>query len=441
MSNPQALVPPVSSCIDSENHRGIAPDSLRWRMAGDRLRDFGLVPSPVLDPLSWLDRVNPQTGRRDPAQALDPETVKRWMEWARVRVQGVDGAAVGGSPHAITCGERSSSDCNVGLPSGVVEVSKALIIDWLSVTFSRDALPSDVGADEDYAVSWLVRKFAEMVPVCKLEVSESANGRQYYQRCFLLPEKSGYVLIGGQNNTIHITLTGVGCGTVASWDAVRVFCASLGGQVSRCDIAVDVLDPDWGVERCLSLYLQGLFNSGGRRPEHDTRGPWFGERTRRKGRTIYIGTRRAGRQLCCYEKGKQLGGDAPEGWCRWELRLYGDTRRQVPLEVLTNPAPYFAGAYWALSEMCKVEKGIRIQVDRARLVATEERHKAWLRRCAGRAIWFVTETEPGETIADKLSSFMIEEIPTSLARAGAALVDGRLVFRADLVADGVVPDY
>ena len=63
-----------------------------------------------------------------------------------------------------------------------------------------------------------------------------------------------------------------------------------------------------------------------------------------KARSLYVGSREAGKQTNIYQKGDQLFGvEARSPWIRWELR-YGSKLRVLPSQMLRDPDGFFAGA-------------------------------------------------------------------------------------------------
>ncbi|HEA3202707.1 TPA: replication initiation factor domain-containing protein, partial [Aeromonas veronii] len=62
------------------------------------------------------------------------------------------------------------------------------------------------------------------------------------------------------------------------------------------------------------------------------------------GCSFYIGSRINGKCARIYEKGKQMQSAEHPNWVRAEGELHSKDR-QIPLDVLVNPDPYFAGMY------------------------------------------------------------------------------------------------
>jgi phage replication initiation protein len=74
----------------------------------------------------------------------------------------------------------------------------------------------------------------------------------------------------------------------------------------------------------------------------------------RDGRSLYFGSKEAGKQTNAYEKGHQLFGyEAGSKWLRIELR-FGNKLRVLPVDMLRKPSAYFAGASsWHRMELMK----------------------------------------------------------------------------------------
>jgi phage replication initiation protein len=119
-------------------------------------------------------------------------------------------------------------------------------------------------------------------------------------------------------------------------------------KITRVDLAVDFLQGEYTVEHARDWLASGLFNCGGRNPRHSTPGDWLSPQPVH-GRTLEIGRRENGKMLRVYEKGRQLG-DPDSPWTRFEVEIRNNDR-DIPLDVLSRPAEYFAGAYRALAPL------------------------------------------------------------------------------------------
>lgn len=110
--------------------------------------------------------------------------------------------------------------------------------------------------------------------------------------------------------------------------------------LTRLDLAADDYDGVCGVPYAMRIYKLDGFITNGRNPSTK----FISEQG---ARTFYIGRRENGKQLCIYEKGKQLKSEEHPDWVRWELRL-GNKDRIIPYEAMREPARYFLGSFHPL---------------------------------------------------------------------------------------------
>jgi phage replication initiation protein len=115
------------------------------------------------------------------------------------------------------------------------------------------------------------------------------------------------------------------------------------GRLTRTDLALDFFEGfEGGIDRIKSEFDQGLCNSDGKRLRCSMVGDWSANP--QDGRSIYFGSKAAGKQTNAYEKGHQLFGfEAGSKWLRIEVR-FGNKLRLLPVDMLRNPAAYFSGA-------------------------------------------------------------------------------------------------
>lgn len=149
-----------------------------------------------------------------------------------------------------------------------------------------------------------------------------------------------------QGRTIHCNLYGAACTFAASGWNTRLadLIEEYGGDMTRCDLALDFFDGVPGLPDYLSSlvgdYKAGLCDSGGKRLKCNMLGDWANGHER----SFYLGSKEAGKQTNVYEKGDQLFGvEAASSWVRAELR-YGNKLRELSPEMLRRPADFFAGA-------------------------------------------------------------------------------------------------
>jgi phage replication initiation protein len=143
--------------------------------------------------------------------------------------------------------------------------------------------------------------------------------------------------------TLHVNLYGMAC-TFADtgWrDRVADIVDDYEGALTRCDLALDFFDGiPGGIESVRQDYREGLCNVGGRKLKFSMVGDWENNHDR----SIYLGSREAGKVTNIYEKGDQLYGEKfNSDWLRVELR-YGNKHRILSSEMLRRPTDFFAGA-------------------------------------------------------------------------------------------------
>lgn len=160
----------------------------------------------------------------------------------------------------------------------------------------------------------------------------------------------GIVAVGGTNtgNTMMVDMSGQGCSLVNDWMAVYATLQDLDARITRADTALDLME-GFTVQQFDDLYFEGEFNCGGRIP---SRRYFEGGDSRNQyahGRTLYLGKKANGKELCIYEKGKQLGNSESE-WIRIEIR-FGNRDRVIPHDIVLFPTKYFAGGFIALEKL------------------------------------------------------------------------------------------
>lgn len=189
-------------------------------------------------------------------------------------------------------------------------------------------------------------------------------------------ELVGHVGLGGNKETICISLSGAGCKWVTRWEVVYRECNTLRAKISRVDVAHDDYEGERiDVHALRERAAAGDFAQGGCPPRHR----FISDEGHNTGCTLYVGGK-GHKELCVYEKGKQMGLPSSP-WTRVELRLYGK-HVDVDLDVLLTPASYLRGGYSVIAELiegvCTRLKTIRKQVE-----CSAEAAVAWLNRSAG----------------------------------------------------------
>lgn len=265
-------------------------------------------------------------------------------------------AAEGGSPRTVIRGESVRSQ---GLA----------IIDYLRFTF----LPSGTVTD---SLEQLRRYFKLWFPL-PVNFVHSDKGMFGYESSqdvmvWLNGEflRIAIVAAGGTSagNTMMVDMSGQGCSLVEDWRAVFATMQDLDARITRVDTALDLLE-GFTLEQFDDLYFAGEFNCGGRIPSRRYMEGGNCHDQYSNGRTLYLGKKANGKELCIYEKGKQLGNSESE-WLRIEIR-FGNRDRVIPHDVVLNPTGYFAGGFIALEHLVE-SIAQKIKTDQ-RDIAVEER--------------------------------------------------------------------
>ena len=155
----------------------------------------------------------------------------------------------------------------------------------------------------------------------------------------------GFIAWGGNNDTYQLYFTGELCAYINSLGLMSDFhkiAVAYNMRITRADLAYDDFEGAIAITEVQDLWRLGRFTFT-RSPSYDQAGKEWHSPELKTGRTCYIGEQKNGKSCCIYEKGKQLG-DKFSKWVRWELR-FSKKDRIIPLDVLSNPAPYFKGAY------------------------------------------------------------------------------------------------
>lgn len=193
-------------------------------------------------------------------------------------------------------------------------------------------------------------------------------------------EQVGKIGLGGSNDSVCVSLSGAGCKWVKNWHTLAYELERLGAKITRCDLAHD----DYEGKRLNIGALRERarnrdFMQGGTPP----RWQFLDDGGFDTGCTLYVG-QKGHKQLCVYEKGKQLGMKSSP-WIRAEVRLYGK-HCVIPYETLTDPLAFLRGAYDVLAEVLADvvhDECTRLQTERRSVEATGEAAVEWAHRQVG----------------------------------------------------------
>lgn len=146
-----------------------------------------------------------------------------------------------------------------------------------------------------------------------------------------------------QSETIHANIMGSACTFASSGWRIKLadLIDHVAGDLTRADLALDFFDGySGGIEAVRTDYRNGVCNVGGRKLKFNMVGDWENQNNR----SLYVGSREAGKVTNVYEKGDQLYGEkANSDWLRFELR-YGNKLRVLHSDILRRPDDFFAGA-------------------------------------------------------------------------------------------------
>lgn len=294
-------------------------------------------------------------------------------------------------PRRVTRGERSTDPIE-GMKAAAADVAH---IDWFACTFT----PSSHQFFDVFASVFVVpREFWR----------PRAGGWQGYESRIDLSD-FGILAYGGdtQRGTAHLELNGHGCARITDWNAVRLWCETYGVRITRVDLAHDDFKAESvSIGKALAWLHEGRFGAGGRSPSARL----IDDLGSNKGKTLYVGQRQNGKLCRIYEKGKQQG-DPLSCWCRVEVEFRGKSRL-IPLEVLTRPGAYLAGAYPCLEFLTQHQDKIRT------LSMSSTVNYEHLIRCVrmqyGTALTVMVKVEGGDAFA-VLNQVMRPGMPRRLA--------------------------
>jgi phage replication initiation protein len=314
------------------------------------------------------------------------------VEGTNARVASV-GASTDLPPRVVTRGETHVAEGNT---------SATAFVDWLGFT---------VGLPAGQRRQWLEDAVETVFCVPRRGWSDTGKGWYGYKHRINLGP-FGLLAFGGdaQRGTYHVELNGHGCRAIHDWNAARLWGETYAANVTRLDLAHDDLGAyAVSVAKALSWLADGLFTTSGRPPKAEL----WDDLGSGRGKTLYVGSRGAGKLLRVYEKGKQLG-DPVSPWVRAEVELR-NKGRVVPWGAVTGAASYFAGAYPVLGflsteqiRLRTIQRGGQISYDA--MVNT-------LRRQGGKALGVMCQVHQGDA-AGVLARVVREGLPKRLQSFG-----------------------
>lgn len=272
------------------------------------------------------------------------------------------------SPRPVIRGESIVTPPNAD-ESPVRKISK---IDYLSFTYRHSGQ-----FDQD---SPLWKAILEIFNIPYEGWTLASGGWNGYEKRIDLG-RWGMVAFGGesQKNTVHVQINAHGCNEVKKWDLVCEWGLRSKCKITRLDIAHDDFEGRFvNIAAGLQWREEGLFDCNGRPPKSQL----IDDFDSGAGKTLYIGSRKSGKLLRIYEKGKQLK-DPFSPWCRVEVE-FRSKGRKIGWDVITNSDFYLAGAYPALSFL-STEQCVLATTKRENVIALAAAKK-WFKTTAGQCL-------------------------------------------------------
>lgn len=276
------------------------------------------------------------TWQKSESKIQSNEVLKDWQSVNEVRL--------------VTDGEGT---VKLALVSAPAEYEIAFI-DWLTVTFKKYTfMDYYVGLDESLVNDVCIERMGQ-----KLESifgfaigKKRKNGKNFYEECYEVVNHEGVpvadLCIGGQNNSMMLSLTGQGClmGDYGWQERLYKFLKSANTpKITRIDLSHDDYDGTYlDIDDLNERETNKEFYWFGKPATVSWFGDWKYLDRDKKGRTLQIGERSSDKLLRAYEKGKQLG-DKNSNWLRLEVELKAK-HTYIPLDAILNPSNYFINLY------------------------------------------------------------------------------------------------
>ena len=246
----------------------------------------------------------------------------------------------------------------------------------------------------------------------------------------------GLIGWGAANHGCMVSFSGVGCAAMDFQALHDVISHVPGVRITRVDLALD----DYGGEH---ITYQGAIagaEAGAFHPQRGRAPSWMkiesGEfvitelakgiakrfgMVPTKGCSFYVGSRINGKCARIYEKGKQMQSAEYPNWVRAEGELHNKDRI-IPLDVLVNPDPYFAGMYpqfatWLAAVQQSEITPVRLTTFKNKFKTSRDNAVFNMSRMAGRLVNWLANIEglSPDKIVNQLTAHLEEtDIPARL---------------------------
>ena len=259
----------------------------------------------------------------------------------------------------------------------------------------------------------------------------------------------GLVAWGAANHGCMVSFTGAGCDGLDFGALHRVIAMVPGVRITRVDLALDDYSgASISYLRAVEAAELGYFHpargmapkwmaiqAGEFIPEvHNAMAKRFGL-IASSGCSFYVGSRANGKCARIYEKGKQMQSAEYPNWVRAEGELHSKDRI-IPLDVLINPDPYFAGMYpqfskW-LAEVTKdIVEPVRITTFKNKFKTSRDNAVTNMARMAGRLVNWLKNVEglaDASIVRQLISHLGPDDIPARLLMPLPPELDNLLIF-------------
>ena len=299
-------------------------------------------------------------------------------------------------------------------------------IDWITVSFHVATInPKYIrtGQDDDEYMEMCRSAVMDLTPSLmsifgkKYHITKQfQKGRNYYQYSFDIGEGLGFVCIGGQRNTVSITVSANGLSMAQNGWEFQLFKFlenAQRGKITRIDLAHDDIKGEYlNIYELDKLESAGGFHCGGARSSVRHDGNWKYKDPSNQGLTLYVGNRTSGKMMRAYEKGKQLG-ETDSKWTRVEVE-YKSSDRIIPFDVLLNPSAYFMGAYPCFETLFQFETSEKIKTKKKTVEVTLEHPFEVIKKQFGKYFAYFKKVLPLEEVIERVRHDDENIIPSRL---------------------------
>lgn len=299
-------------------------------------------------------------------------------------------------------------------------------IDWITVSFHVATInPKYIrtGQDDDEYMEMCRSAVMDLSPSLmsifgkKYHITKQfQKGRNFYQYSFDIGEGLGFVCIGGQRNTVSITVSGNGLSMAQNGWEFQLFNFlenAQRGKITRIDLAHDDIKGEYlNVYELDKLESAGGFHCGGARSSVRHDGNWKYKDPNNQGLTLYVGNRASGKMMRAYEKGKQLG-ETDSKWTRVEVE-YKSVDRNIPFDILLNPSAYFMGAYPCFETLFQFETSEKIKTKKKTVEVTLEHSFEVIKKQFGKYFAYFSKVMPLEQVIERVRHDDENIIPSRL---------------------------